>query len=96
MATQHLGNLAFDALDAMTTDRPYRQAVPVQRAIDELNRYAGKQFDPYLVKIFTDFIQEKERANFCDYFQVRGQNKSANQAAVDLLAAAESLFKAKT
>ncbi len=44
----------------------------------------------------ADFIQEKERANFCDYFQVRGQNKSANQAAVDLLAAAESLFKAKT
>ena len=48
-----------DTFDAMTTDRPYRQAVPVQRAIDELNRYAGKQFDPYLVKIFTDFIQEK-------------------------------------
>ncbi|MHB8481741.1 MAG: HD domain-containing phosphohydrolase [Nitrospiria bacterium] len=49
----------LDTFDAMTTDRPYRKALSVRRAIDELTRYAGKQFDPYLVKVFTGLIQEK-------------------------------------
>jgi putative nucleotidyltransferase with HDIG domain len=35
-----------DALDAMTSDRPYRPAMPLARALEELRRYAGTQFDP--------------------------------------------------
>jgi len=40
-----------DTLDAMTTDRPYRTALSLERAIEELRRHAGKQFDPRLVEI---------------------------------------------
>lgn len=47
-----------DAYDAMTSDRPYRQAMEQALAIEELRRYAGTQFDPYLVPIFIDLIEE--------------------------------------
>jgi putative nucleotidyltransferase with HDIG domain len=34
-----------DAFDAMTSDRPYRKGLPVPRALAELSRNAGAQFD---------------------------------------------------
>lgn len=40
-----------DTLDAMTTDRPYRQALTLGRAVDELHKHAGSQFDPTLVGV---------------------------------------------
>jgi HD-GYP domain-containing protein (c-di-GMP phosphodiesterase class II) len=40
-----------DTLDAMTTDRPYRNALPFDRVLEELRRYAGRQFDPHLADI---------------------------------------------
>lgn len=40
-----------DTIDAMTTERPYREALSFSRALDELNKYAGTQFDPNLVKL---------------------------------------------
>lgn len=39
-----------DTLDAMTTDRPYRQALPFERVLEEMRKYAGRQFDPRLVE----------------------------------------------
>ena len=41
--------LACDALHAMTSDRPYRDALPVGEAMAELRRHAGTQFDPCVV-----------------------------------------------
>jgi HD-GYP domain-containing protein (c-di-GMP phosphodiesterase class II) len=38
-----------DALNAMTTTRSYRRAVPVEQALAELRRCAGSQFDPRVV-----------------------------------------------
>ena len=35
-----------DAFDAMTSMRPYRWALPTLRALDEIERCAGSQFDP--------------------------------------------------
>ena len=40
-----------DTLDAMTTDRPYRKALSLQKAFDELSKHAGRQFDPKLVEL---------------------------------------------
>ncbi len=42
-----------DAYDAMTSNRPYRNALSVQEAVDELEHNAGLQFDPALVKSFV-------------------------------------------
>jgi two-component system cell cycle response regulator len=41
-----------DSFDAMTTDRPYRGAMPDADAIAELERCAGSQFDPRVVAAF--------------------------------------------
>jgi PAS domain S-box-containing protein len=41
-----------DAFDAMVTDRPYRDALTPQKAINELKRNAGTQFDPEIVDAF--------------------------------------------
>jgi HD-GYP domain-containing protein (c-di-GMP phosphodiesterase class II) len=38
-----------DAYNAMTTDRPYRSAMPRVAALEELRRHAGTQFDPRVV-----------------------------------------------
>ena len=41
-----------DAYDAMTTDRPYRNALPQEAAIDILRKGAGTQWDPEIVNCF--------------------------------------------
>ena len=41
---------ACDAFSAMTTDRPYRQAMDRHGAIEELRLCAGTQFDPQVVE----------------------------------------------
>ena len=41
-----------DTADAMTTDRPYRDALSYEQLVAELHRYSGTQFDPELVKLF--------------------------------------------
>jgi two-component system, cell cycle response regulator len=45
-----------DAFDAMTSERPYRQALTRSDALDELRANAGTQFDPALVAIFCDRV----------------------------------------
>src|ERR1700690_226 len=41
-----------DTLDAMISDRPYRKALPITTAREEILRYSGKQFEPRVVKVF--------------------------------------------
>lgn len=49
-----------DAFDSMTTDHIYRRAMSRERAMGELFRCAGSQFDPTLVKEFSR-LQEGEQ-----------------------------------
>jgi diguanylate cyclase (GGDEF)-like protein/PAS domain S-box-containing protein len=46
----------LDAYDAMTHDRPYRKAFSCAQAVAEIRSNAGKQFDPYLVHVFTGLV----------------------------------------
>jgi HD-GYP domain-containing protein (c-di-GMP phosphodiesterase class II) len=42
---------ACDAFHAMTTDRPYRRALPAEEALRRLREAAGTQFDPQVVDV---------------------------------------------
>jgi HD-GYP domain-containing protein (c-di-GMP phosphodiesterase class II) len=42
-----------DALDAMTSDRPYRGAIPWGAAAEEILAQTGRQFDPGVVAAFA-------------------------------------------
>lgn len=39
-----------DAYDAMTSDRPYRAAMAIEAALEEILRHQGSQFDPEMVE----------------------------------------------
>lgn len=41
-----------DVFDALTAERPYKKAWPLQEAVDYLQHQAGKHFDPHLVPLF--------------------------------------------
>ena len=41
-----------DAYDAMTYDRPYRAMLPKEKAVEEIKRNSGTQFDPAIVDVF--------------------------------------------
>jgi putative nucleotidyltransferase with HDIG domain len=49
-----------DSFDAMTSDRPYRKALPLDVAIKELVDNAGTQFDPSIVPIFVSLLETGE------------------------------------
>lgn len=48
-----------DAFDAMTSDRPYRSAMSVEQALEEIRRCMGKQFDPEVAWAFRDVMSRK-------------------------------------
>jgi response regulator RpfG family c-di-GMP phosphodiesterase len=47
-----------DTLDAMTSDRPYRRALPYSAAREEIIRESERQFDPKVVKEFLAIPEE--------------------------------------
>ena len=54
-----------DAYDAITSDRPYRKAMPHQYALEEIRRNTGTQFDLQVVEAFlrvgmSDLIRDKD------------------------------------
>lgn len=52
-----------DAFDAMTSPRPYRDAMPLDAALAEVRRCAGTQFDPDLAEAFADAVEAGEIAS---------------------------------
>ncbi len=47
-----------DVFDALTSERPYKQAWSVEKAINLLREESGKQFDPNLVPLFESILDE--------------------------------------
>jgi len=57
-----------DVFDALTTERPYKKAWSVAKAISYLQQEAGNSFDPHLVEIFINNLDrvEKIRQQYAD------------------------------
>jgi putative two-component system response regulator len=51
-----------DVFDALTHERPYKEAWPVERALEEIERGSGKQFDPRVVETFLR-LEERLKAS---------------------------------
>jgi HD-GYP domain-containing protein (c-di-GMP phosphodiesterase class II) len=47
-----------DCFDAMTTDRPYRKALPLHVALEEIDRHAGSQFDPDIARAWVELCED--------------------------------------
>jgi len=43
-----------DCFDAMTSDRPYRDALPIEKAREEVRKCSGTQFDPDVAAAFLE------------------------------------------
>lgn len=73
----------------MTSERPYRKALPKETAIREIVKNAGTQFDPQVVRFFLEVLEEKKekprfRAAFyhfyLQHFMARPKASAANMA----------------
>lgn len=47
-----------DVFDALTADRPYKKAWTVEDAVNLINEEKGNHFDPYVVQLFNDSLDE--------------------------------------
>jgi putative nucleotidyltransferase with HDIG domain len=54
--------LVADTVEAMTSDRPYRKALPFDRVIEEIAAYSGTQFDPEVADAFIRVAEREEEA----------------------------------
>jgi putative nucleotidyltransferase with HDIG domain len=55
--------LVADTVEAMTSDRPYRKALPLEAVFSELHKFSGTQFDPACVQAIVRLI-EREGESF--------------------------------
>jgi putative nucleotidyltransferase with HDIG domain len=54
--------LVSDTLEAMTSDRPYRKGMALDRVLAELQRYSGTQFDPLCVEAMLRLLEREGEA----------------------------------
>ncbi len=61
-----------DAFDAMTSNRPYQKVKTCREALEEINRSAGRQFDPDIVSQFIELFSKtrEEEPDSQDCFSV--------------------------
>jgi HD-GYP domain-containing protein (c-di-GMP phosphodiesterase class II) len=67
-----------DTFDAMTSDRPYRRALPLEKAVDEIKLNSGKQFNPEIVAAFVK-AWEEERKEFRFFTNAAEQAKTGTE-----------------
>jgi len=64
-----------DVVEAMSTHRPYRPALGIETAIDEINRYRGIRFDPDVVDACNDLYDNGE-INFVQFNNAKQNGES--------------------
>ncbi len=57
-----------DTLDAMTSDRPYRSALPFDAVTREVGKFRGSQFDPDLADLFLSIARKEWEECACKHF----------------------------
>ena len=63
-----------DAFDAMSSDRTYRDALPMNKVLDEVRHCSGSQFDPELAEVFV-------KLDFSKYLDMIEQHHDSRRAA---------------
>ena len=56
--------IVADAYEAMTSDRIYRKSIGHDRALEQLNKYKGVQFDPKIVRAIEQLLQKRGPSAF--------------------------------
>jgi HD-GYP domain-containing protein (c-di-GMP phosphodiesterase class II) len=51
--------LVADTVEAMTSDRPYRRALPLEDVVRELHKFSGSQFDPVCVDAMLRLLERE-------------------------------------
>jgi diguanylate cyclase (GGDEF)-like protein/putative nucleotidyltransferase with HDIG domain len=82
---------ACDAYHAMTSDRPYRPALPAERAVAELRSAAGAQFDPQVVSALLEELGE-EPSRLPTPDEVEARDRHGTLAGLAAALGAEDLF----
>jgi HD-GYP domain-containing protein (c-di-GMP phosphodiesterase class II) len=54
--------LVADTVEAMTSDRPYRKALPLEEVLRELHKYSGSQFDPVCADAMLRLLEREGEA----------------------------------
>jgi HD-GYP domain-containing protein (c-di-GMP phosphodiesterase class II) len=52
--------LVVDAFDAMTSDRPYRKGLDLDRVMEQFEKYKGEQFDLEITELMLTMLREEE------------------------------------
>jgi diguanylate cyclase (GGDEF)-like protein len=83
---------ACDAWHAMTSDRPYRPAMPVAEAREELRRGAGTQFDPRVAQALLEILGDHAPPPACSPSESRDRALSRELTEIALEIGARDLF----
>lgn len=51
--------LVADTVEAMTSDRPYRKGLPLERVVSEIHDFSGTQFDPTVASAFLRILERE-------------------------------------
>ncbi len=70
---------AVDCLDALASDRQYRKALPLDEAMDQVQREAGTSFDPNVVEVLRRRYRELERHALISLSDRDGRSPIFNQ-----------------
>lgn len=72
-----------DTFDAIISDRPYRKGATFEKAIDELTKFSGRQFDPTVVNAFMavweNNVLDVEFLTTGKYLDIPDENVSARK-----------------
>ena len=55
-----------DVFDALTSHRPYRTAMPLEKVVEIMTDGSGKMFDPSILDVFLDMVRSEEVRRLTD------------------------------